>query len=149
MSGEKPVERRKHRRFEVQNDIPVILRSNDIKVGSVVDLSMGGLGFRYAGIEKPIGESGKLSILPDNDSFYLYKIQCKSVWDCRTGKDLHSFIGMRRCGVRFGELTPDQKARLEYFIEQHTSEGRKQASSRKTSRVNSSFFTNAVPENEQ
>lgn len=127
MSGEKPVERRKHRRFEVQNDIPVILRSNDIKVGSVVDLSMGGLGFRYAGIEKPIGESGRLSILPANDSFYLYKIQCKPVWDCRIGEDLYSSMSMRRCGVRFGELTPDQKAQLKYFIEQHTTDGGKQA----------------------
>jgi hypothetical protein len=83
---------------------------------------MGGLGFRYAGIEKPIGESGKLSILPANDSFYLYKIQCKSVWDCRTGKDLYSSIGMRRCGVRFGELTQSQIAQLEYFIHNHVTD---------------------------
>ncbi len=120
MNGKKPAERRKHKRFKVQNDTFVMLRSNDTKVGPIIDVSMDGLGFHYVGSKKPIGESAKLSILPAEDSSYLYKIPCRAVWDRKVNENHFSSISMRRCGVQFGELTPYQKAQLEQFIQDHT-----------------------------
>jgi hypothetical protein len=80
-SSKQIVERRKHKRFQPHTDTPVILRSNGTKAASIVDVSMGGLGFRCVGGEKVMCESMKISILPAEDSFYLYKIPCRFVWN--------------------------------------------------------------------
>jgi hypothetical protein len=120
MNGKKLVERRKHKRFEVQNRTFVILRSNNTEVGPIIDVSMGGLGFHYVGKEKPIGESAELSILPSEDSFYLYKIPCRTVWDRKANKKHSGSITLRRCGVQLWELTPHQKSYLDYFVEKQT-----------------------------
>jgi c-di-GMP-binding flagellar brake protein YcgR len=114
------VERRKHKRCEIKNDTLGILRSNSTKVGSITDLSLDGLGFRYIGREQPIDECAELSILPAQNLFYLHKIPCKFVWDRNASKDHYSSITMRQCGVQFRELTPDQTHLLEYFIQKHT-----------------------------
>lgn len=114
------VERRKHERFEVRDDTPVILRSNNSRVGSAVDVSMGGLGFRYVGRMKPVNESARLSILPLEDAPCLYRIPCRLVWDCKVGKDPYSTIGPRQCGVQFAGLRPEEEAQLRYYIKKHS-----------------------------
>ncbi|UCD88214.1 MAG: PilZ domain-containing protein [Desulfobacterales bacterium] len=122
MNRKERVERRKHKRYEVHNDTLVILRSSNTRIGSITDVSPGGLGFRYIGSEKSIGESAQLSILPAQNLFYLYHTPCKYVWDSKASKDHYSSITMRRCGVQFGELTPEQIRLVEYFIKNYTIE---------------------------
>jgi c-di-GMP-binding flagellar brake protein YcgR len=118
-SSKQTVERRKHKRFQLQIDTPVILRSHDTKAASIVDVSMGGLGFRCIGGEKLMCESMKISILPAENSNYLYKIPCRFVWNRKVEKDHYSSITTRRCGVQFQELTPQEVSQLEHFIQNY------------------------------
>ena len=119
-SGKQIVERRKHKRFQPQIDTPIILRSHETKAVSMVDVSMGGLGFRCIGGEELMCESMKISILPEDSSIYLYKIPCRSVWNHKDEKDHSSSLTTRRCGVQFEELTPHEMSELGHFIQNHT-----------------------------
>jgi hypothetical protein len=114
------VERRKRRRFRIQNDTFVVLRSNGTKVGALKEITMEGLSFHYVGREEPLAESAELSIFsPDND-FYLFTVPCKITSDLKLYKKHPNSITMRRCGVKFGKLTDQQASEIEYFIQNHT-----------------------------
>ena len=118
-SGKQIVERRQHKRFQPQIDTPIILKAHHTKAASIVDVSMGGLGFRCIGGEKLMCESMKISILPSENSFYLYMIPCRLVWSRKVDKEQHNSITTRHCGVRFEELTPQGVSQLEHFIQNY------------------------------
>lgn len=114
------VEQRKHKRFRAQNDTFVVLRSNDIKVGSPEEITMDGLSFHYVGREEPITEPAELSIISPNHNFQLVTIACKITSDLKSYERDPYAITVRRCAVQFVELTPLQISRLEYFIGNYT-----------------------------
>ena len=114
------VERRKHRRLRIQNDIFVVLKSNKTKVGSLKEMTMDGLSFHYVGTGEPLTEPAKLSVCSPNNKFYLFMVPCKIVSDSKLYKNHPSLITTRRCGVQFGKLTPKQTSQLADFIEHHT-----------------------------
>lgn len=50
MSNKKKlVDRRKHKRFRVPESAFVTLRTHDVRVAQIIDISRGGLAFRYVG----------------------------------------------------------------------------------------------------
>jgi hypothetical protein len=114
------VERRKHKRSKVQDDAFVLLKSDDTRLGSLMDITMNGLGFHYIGREDALSELAQLGILLPDDHFYLFKVPCKIISDLKLYKNHPSPISMRRCGVQFGELTRSQISQLQYFIQNYT-----------------------------
>lgn len=114
------VERRKHKRSEVQDDTFVLLRSDDTKLGTLINITMNGLTFHYIGREEALSELAQLGILLPDSHFYLFKVPCKIISDLKLYKNHPSPISMRRCGVQFGELTQSQASQLQYFIQNYT-----------------------------
>ena len=114
------VERRKHKRSEVQDDTFVLLRSDDTKLGTLINITMNGLTFHYIGREEALSELAQLGILFPDNHFYLFKVPCKIISDLKLYKNHPSPISMRRCGVQFGELTQSQASQLQYFIQNYT-----------------------------
>jgi c-di-GMP-binding flagellar brake protein YcgR len=115
----KLVERRKYKRFQVPKGAFVGVGPYNAKVGPLRDLSMGGLAFCYVGREEPESES-YLDLFCTDNNFFLGHLPFKTVLDCETVEKIPSRgETMRRCGVRFGKLTPAQKAQIEYFIQNH------------------------------
>lgn len=114
------VERRKHTRIRLKNGAFVGVGPNFDQVGPLIDISTGGLAFRYMALKKqPSGLS--LDIFSTNRNFYLSYIPFKTVSDCETvEKAPSSSITMRRCSLEFSKLTRNQKSRLEQFIRDHT-----------------------------
>jgi hypothetical protein len=112
-------EQRQYNRFRVPKGIFVALRSHDVKVGQVLDISMGGLAFDYIPREELSSGPSELQIFLVGN-VYVYKIPFKSVWDQEAKQVSASSLRMRQCGVQFGELTGNQKSELEYFIRHHT-----------------------------
>lgn len=110
------VEQGQHKRFRVQNDTFVVLRSNDIKVGSLEEITIDGLSFHYVGREVSITEPAELSIISPNHNFQLFTIPCKITSDLKSYERDPYAITMRQCAVQFVELTPLQISQLEYFI---------------------------------
>ena len=118
------VERRKHKRFQAPENALVVFRPRAIKVGLIIDISMGGLTFRYTDMdrEEPSKESFELDIILLDSDFRLEKVPFKSQRDV----EIHRVpvgpktMTMRQCTVQFGELTQNQIFQLERFIKDHT-----------------------------
>ena len=118
-SSKERVERRKHKRFQIRKGGFVGLGPYFGKVGPIIDVSIGGLGFRYIGSEETNGSY--LDIFLADDDFYLRNVRFKTIWDFKTvDETLSSSVTMRRRGVQFKKLTDHQRSQLEYFIKNHT-----------------------------
>jgi hypothetical protein len=120
-------DRRQHKRFQVYDGAFAVLRPRsdiwgqviDI-VGQIVDISQGGLMFRYIAGENRSHEPFKLDIVLTGDSFRLDNIPFEAVSDMDMTDPLSfSSTTMRRQGLQFGALTHDQKARLQYFTQNY------------------------------
>ena len=120
-------DRRQHKRFQVHGGAFAVLRPRsdiwgqviDI-VGQVADISEGGLMLRYIAGQNRSHEPFKLDIVVAGDSFRLDNIPFRAVSDMDMGDSL-SFrpTTMRWQSVQFGALTYDQKAQLQYFIQNY------------------------------
>ena len=117
--GKKRVERRKHKRFRVQEGAFVILSPSDTGAGRLKNISMGGLMFEYVTVKTPSINATELEIFL-TDSLFRLQVPCHSVWDLPVYKSSSFSLQKRQCGVQFGELSSHQISRLEYFIQEHT-----------------------------
>ena len=63
MERKKLVDRRIHKRFKVQDGALALLRANIRKVGQIIDISRGGLAFRYMSNGERLNGSFELNIL--------------------------------------------------------------------------------------
>ena len=111
-------EQRENKRFQVPKDAFAALRPDYIQVGQIINISMGGLAFRYLGSEGPSNAS-ELDIFLAGRAFYLYKLPFETVWDFVTNEKPFSSINMKVCGLQFRDLTPQQISELEYFIQDY------------------------------
>lgn len=121
MSGAKKIvakkendsERRKHLRYKVK-ECAFSSRKN---LGEIIDISMGGLSFRY--VDTGLSQSSPpdiingSSVLFGNDDLCIHDLPYKIISDHAIGAGLSP---VRRCGVQFEKLTAKQIAQLEQFI---------------------------------
>jgi len=112
-------------RFLIREYAYAVLRPSSRKVGQIVDISRGGLSFRYPGTGRSDEDvsSLHLDIFLVGDDFYLDKVPFRTVSERELDIDLpdHSMT-MLQCGVKFGRLTDDQLGRLDILIEKYTRE---------------------------
>jgi len=115
------VEQRKHKRYLVKDRAFAVLGPDALKLCHMIDISKGGLSFRYfIDSEELAEELFDLGILYGDD-FYLEKIPARVVSDnVIENNSYFSSIIMKRRGIQFGDLTRRQKEQLEYFIENNT-----------------------------
>jgi len=109
------IERRKHKRYQLSDDILVF---NETTFGQIINISKGGLAFRFL-TSKEITQDAyfELGILNSSSGFYLENIPCKTVTSTDSAP-IHptgSTI-VRRNGVEFGELTSEQRQKIEEFL---------------------------------
>ena len=118
--GKEFEEHRKHKRFQVPQGAFVGFGPHANKVGQIVDVSMGGLCYRYVGCGES-SDGSHLDIFVTDNDFYLGAVPFKTVCDLQVAdRAPASPMTMRRCGVQFGKLTHKQSAHMEYLIQQHT-----------------------------
>jgi hypothetical protein len=112
------MERRKHVRASVQNVVVGILNSGDpVAIGSITDISMGGVKCTYTEPRMAPEVNSIHSIDLIAGSHYLVDIPCDYAWNDRLEKDSTSQLtDVRRCGLQFGTLTPNQVFLLQSFI---------------------------------
>ena len=120
MDSKAQAERRKHRRFRMQDIAFAVLRDHVSKVGQIMDISMSGLSFQYIVNGGSLEASFELDILLANHGLCIEKVRFKKVSDFQIpNKSPFSPLLMRRCGVRFEELTLEQRSQLEDIIRKH------------------------------
>jgi hypothetical protein len=114
------VERRKYERFQIHQGTYVALAPPYGKVGPVIDISRGGLSFRYVDGKETTNEL-YIHIFLTEANFYLEKVPIKTILDFKIpDKSASSSITMRRCGLQFEDLTHDQASQLEFFVENYS-----------------------------
>jgi hypothetical protein len=115
------LERREHKRFQVQDDAIAVLRPVVDKRGPIIDISRGGLAFRYMTAKESSDRSSKLDILLPDLSFYLGHLPIRTVRDFEvTSEYALASTKTRRCSVQFKKLTQKQISLIESFMENHT-----------------------------
>jgi hypothetical protein len=112
------VERRKDKRFQVTHSAHAVLGPHLRKVGQITDISRGGLAFRYIGCQDS-SELCELDVL--SARCCSVKLPFKTICDFEIANQfVLGSIPVRRRGVRFGDLTHDQKSELSRFIQDYT-----------------------------
>jgi hypothetical protein len=86
-----------------------------------MDVSKGGLAFRYIASERRRRQSSGIDILFAGASYSLQNVPFKTISDFMLPNEFSSGSATtNRYGVQFGKLTEDQIADLECFIANHT-----------------------------
>ncbi len=116
MGSEVVQERRQSTRVPAGDGAFVCLTAPERRLWHMMDIARGGLSFRYMPSLQSMEGVSELEIVTRDTSFSLEKVPFKRVSDIELKKTSGSRFEMRRCGVRFGTLTPPQTLRLDEFI---------------------------------
>jgi hypothetical protein len=119
-------ERREEERFRPKKRTFVVFKPQFLKLGKVLDISVGGLCFQYLAKEDQIGDAPAIEadIFMSDNGYYLPDVSCKLVWDTEAKEKMTFPVGFqnRRCGLRFVTLTKEQQDKLDHFLQVHTAE---------------------------
>jgi hypothetical protein len=117
-------ERRRDDRHPVQNGGFVVLHPKQYfpKLGRMIDISLGGLAFQYH-LENKIRlkEFTAVDIYFSGEGLCIGNIPVESVWSIQIPRqDPYFNITVKRYGVAFGSLSPDDVIQLNQFIREYT-----------------------------
>ena len=111
-------ERRQHARHPVQNGIIAMSKSSSITIGTLLDISLGGLAARYAFDDENIRSTFDIDILLTDTSFFLTNIPVSTVSDFELENQVpYSLIHERRCGLEFGELSEQMVEQIKTLVQ--------------------------------
>jgi len=116
---EEQVERRKYKRFRIPVGVFLSFGPDDSRLGEIIDISTGGLAYRYLATEEQPNRGPTLNIFLTEHDCCVDELRFETVSDFRTCDIRFTPVTMRRSGVQFGELTHSQKSRLEHFIDNY------------------------------
>ncbi|MBW1742003.1 MAG: PilZ domain-containing protein [Deltaproteobacteria bacterium] len=113
-------DRRRQKRFNVQDGAFVAVGPHFDKVGPIIDVSMRGLAFHYLALGKQ--ENGlSADIFLTNSDFFMGYVPFEVVRDFEVPNTQPPGIAtMRRCSLQFGNLTQGQVSKLRLFINTST-----------------------------
>ena len=114
-------ERRKFARYIIRADELKVF-SNDLKiVGSVRDLSKGGLAFQYTPITGRKAETKDINIVAKDRVFLVY-VDCRTIYDLPVPEQGAGFKGAerRQRGIKFLRLTESRQNQLHLLLNNHT-----------------------------
>ena len=115
--GNRFLERRAHPRVEAKAGIYVRYASYSTRIGEVTEMSLGGLSFQYAKSAYEVGEPSELDLFSDVGASFLGRIPFETVSDSKVEPSNSIIVdSLRRCGVKFVDLTSKQLTRLKSFI---------------------------------
>lgn len=117
-------ERRKHKRFRVNNTVFAMLDSHPFgHAAAVLDVSKGGVGLQYCNRDDFDCNCWKsLDVISSYDNFCLRKLPIEIISDQAIEKEQGNAPdeGIKRCGVKFNNLTFTQQALLDIFIKENS-----------------------------
>ncbi len=121
-------EQRRSTRYRIGGNAYALLKRPQYKeLGKIIDISQNGISFLCINQGDWDADSFEIDIFighEQNDcpseQIILKNIPLKPIAYCRDNENRHKPSSMmRHCGVEFGKLTQDQRARLDLFILRH------------------------------
>lgn len=120
---QKPKERRRQRRFKAEEGAFAALVDQESRLGQIKDISLQGLSFRYIDSPEKLDNARELKIILGNRGLYLDKVPFEKICDFEIQSEFSfSTVKMRQIGLKFGNLTAEQKRQLNQFIQRHTTD---------------------------
>lgn len=119
MNNQKAIdERRQYKRYRfLGGGIALIPLQSATVLGSIRDISIGGVGVTYIDDDAKLNEFSELKADMMEENFYCKEIHCKNIWDKAIVNDLPVITAkMRQSGLQFINLSPDQLSQLKGFI---------------------------------
>jgi len=115
------VDNRKHIRYRAKDHVYVGLRSEtEEEVGQILDISKGGLSLYYTETFEKKRKYTDLGIFSSME-LAVERIAFRSVSDIKlAGEPKLDDPDLRRHGLQFENLTPEQETKLDYFISNYT-----------------------------
>jgi len=114
-------ERRQQKRFKAREGAFAALVDQESRLGQIKDISLQGLSFRYIDNHEKLKKASELKIIIGNQGLYLDKLPFKIIFDFEIESEFSfSRVNMRQVGLKFGDLTPVQRNRLDHFLKNHT-----------------------------
>ena len=117
-------ERRAHTRFRVKEGAFAVIKEQQdtkITVGQVIDISEGGLAFKYMAKSEPVKADHKLDIYFSGQGIQLKDISFRIISDFGIESSItFSPIFMRRGCLQFQKLTQTHRDQLNKFIQKYT-----------------------------
>jgi hypothetical protein len=116
-------DRRQLTRYKVNGDFYLTFWPSLDRIGRLKDVSGGGVSFEYAVLDRKDEvdevEVNVFSARPD--SFVLWGVPCKVVYDTRVEQPTLSGVETRRCGLQFQTLSNQQSNQLQVLLRQYVS----------------------------
>lgn len=121
-------EQRKSARYRVGGNAYALLKQPQYKeLGKIIDISQTGISFLCINQGDWDSDAFEIDIFIGHEQnnclseqIILKNIPLKPIAYCRDSDRDHKALNMmRRCGVEFGSLSADQRARLDLFILRH------------------------------
>ena len=113
-------DRREHKRSPVTNGVTaVLITSSPEVIGSVIDISMGGIKMAYHEQKNTPIDLAELKVDLISDDRFVEAIPCKNAWyhsPLDSSLDAGATGDLRQCGIEFMDLTPNQAFLLKGFI---------------------------------
>ncbi len=122
-------ELRKQGRFKIRDGIIVVFQKprlfnlgkpRIVKTASIIDINKRGLSFQYISNKMWPIDFNKLSILQTTDEIEIDNVPYEVVSDFKASNFTKS-KPIRKCGVKFGELTLNQSILLNHLLLSHSS----------------------------
>ena len=108
---------RAHQRYKAKQRALVLLTHGEEALPChIIDISTGGLSFRYLGRKIKSAEINKISLYHEFD-LIVDSLPATAVSDSRLHDNL---VPVRRGSISFSNLNPDQQHKLACYIQQHT-----------------------------
>ena len=128
-SSETCRDRRQHRRYDIDSGGFAMIRSGDTEVlGSIKDISAGGLSLSHIDDCNEIAEHSSLAINLVSEKLYAEKIPGKSIWSSKEEDGFTtSRVNMRCCGIAFEQLNSEMRGsaqRIHNFSQRQTTKNK-------------------------
>lgn len=114
-------ERRKDKRYALQNAIVSMPQVSSLAIGTILDISRGGMGVRYPAQGEQLTSRFEIDILLTDTNYFITNIPVATVSDFELENQVpFSLFNERRCGLRFGALSVTQTTQLEHVFQDFT-----------------------------
>jgi hypothetical protein len=111
--------KREHKRYNINSGAFVLLKSEEVEIlGSIKDISSGGLSMSHIDENKEFNGSDKISINLISEDLCCENFSIRTIWNSvEDGGFMAAMVKMRRRGVKFEHLNPDKEIELKKFID--------------------------------
>lgn len=113
----KIVERRKDKRYRAKEGAYAAISPHSRKLGQIIDISMGGLSFKYIDNSDGQEEKPERSIFLSSLGYYVGELPFKTIEDCEiTNYPSFSSMRLKKRRVKFTELSFKQLFDLDFYL---------------------------------